>query len=93
MPDLERIGGVTGWQRAAALAATAGVEMSSHLFPEVSAQLLSVTPTCHFLEFVDWATPILAEPLRISNGYAMPSVRPGAGIAWNHDAVERYRMR
>jgi len=93
MPDLERIGGVTGWQRAAALAAAAGVEMSSHLFPEVSAQLLSVTPTCHFLEFVDWATPILAEPLRISNGYAMPSVRPGAGIAWNHDAVERYRMR
>ena len=93
MPDLERIGGVTGWQRAAALAAAAGVEMSSHLFPEVSAQLLSVTPTCHFLEFVDWATPILAEPVRISNGYAMPSARPGAGIAWNHDAVERYRMR
>src|SRR5262252_6664804 len=32
MPDLERIGGVTGWLRAAALAATHRVEMSSHLF-------------------------------------------------------------
>jgi mandelate racemase len=42
---------------------------------------------------VDWASPILAEPLRISNGYAMPSGRPGAGIAWNHEAVERYRVR
>ncbi|HEY5675440.1 MAG TPA: enolase C-terminal domain-like protein [Myxococcales bacterium] len=93
MPDAERIGGVTGWQRAAALAAASGVEMSSHLFPEISAHLLSVTPTCHWLEFVDWASAILAEPLRLSNGYAMPSVRPGAGIAWNHDAVERYRVR
>jgi mandelate racemase len=93
MPDLERIGGVTGWQRAAALAAAHGVEMSSHLFPEASAHLLSVTPTCHWLEFVDWASAILAEPLRISNGYAMPSARAGAGIAWNHEAVERYRMR
>ncbi|HEY6909624.1 MAG TPA: enolase C-terminal domain-like protein [Myxococcales bacterium] len=93
MPDLERIGGVTGWQRAAALAAAGGMEMSSHLFPEVSAHLLSVTPTCHWLEFVDWAGAILAEPLRISDGHAMPSARPGAGIAWNHEAVERYRMR
>src|SRR6266540_550754 len=43
MPDLARIGGVTGWLRAAALADAAGIEMSSHLYPEVSAQLLAVT--------------------------------------------------
>ncbi|HEX7559626.1 MAG TPA: enolase C-terminal domain-like protein, partial [Usitatibacter sp.] len=49
MPDLERIGGVTGWQRAAALAQAHGIEMSSHLFPEVSAHLLAVTPTAHWL--------------------------------------------
>ena len=55
MPDLERIGGVTGWLRAAALAPAHGIEMSSHLFPEVSAHLLAVTPTCHWLEYVDWA--------------------------------------
>ena len=60
MPDLERIGGVTGWQRAAALAAARGIEMSSHLFPEVSAHLLAATPTCHFLEYVDWADTIVA---------------------------------
>ena len=34
MPDAQRIGGVTGWMRAAALAQGAGMEMSSHLFPE-----------------------------------------------------------
>jgi mandelate racemase len=92
MPDLERIGGVTGWLRAAALAATAGREMSSHLFPEVSAHLLAVTPTCHWLEYVDWAAPILADPLRISDGAAVIADRPGAGLAWDDDAVARYRI-
>ena len=92
MPDLERIGGVTGWLRAAALANAHGLEMSSHLFPEVSAHLLAVTPTSHWLEYVDWADPVLAEPLRIVNGQAVAPDRPGSGIAWNEDAVERYRI-
>jgi len=92
MPDLERIGGVTGWQRAAALASARGIEMSSHLFPEVSAHLLAATPTAHWLEYVDWAAPILAEPLRIAGGMALPSERPGNGLAWNAEAGARYRM-
>lgn len=92
MPDLERIGGVTGWQRAAALAAANGLEMSSHLFPEVSAHLLAVTPTCHWLEYVDWADAVLEEPLRIAGGNAVVPDRPGSGVAWNEEAVRRYRM-
>ncbi len=92
MTDLERIGGVTGWQRAASLAAAAGLEMSSHLFPEVSAHLLAVPPTCHWLEYVDWATPILAEPMRIVGGNAIAPDRPGNGLGWNEDAIKRYRM-
>jgi mandelate racemase len=90
MPDLERIGGVTGWMRAAALAQGAGIEMSSHLFSEASAQLLPVTPTGHWLEYVDWADPVLQEPLRIEKGLAMPSLRPGLGMAWDEKAVKRY---
>jgi len=92
MPDLERIGGVTGWLRAAALAADAGIEMSSHLFPEVSAHLLAVTPTGHWLEYVDWANAILAEPFAVVDGHANIPDRPGNGLAWNADAVRRYRM-
>jgi mandelate racemase len=92
MPDAQRIGGVTGWMRAAALAQGAEVEMSSHLFPEVSAHLLAVTPTCHWLEFVDWAEPILEEPLRISDGYAAVPERPGIGMRWDEKAVKRYAL-
>ena len=93
MPDLERIGGVTGWQRAAAIAAVHGMEMSSHLFPEVSAHLMAVTPTAHWLEYVDWAAPILEEPIAIEDGFAVIPTRPGNGLSWNAAAVERFRIR
>jgi mandelate racemase len=92
MPDLERIGGVSGWRQAAALAAARGVPMSSHLFPEVSAHLLAATPTCHFLEYVDWANPLLQEPLVISDGHALIPQRPGNGMTWDAAAVARYRI-
>jgi mandelate racemase len=91
MPDLERIGGVTGWQRAAALAATHRIEMSSHLFPEISVHLLAATPTCHFLEYVDWADKIVEEPLRIVDGFALAPDRPGNGLTWDKKAVEKFR--
>jgi mandelate racemase len=92
MPDAQRIGGVTGWMRAAALAQAAGLEMSSHLFPEASAHLLAVTPTCHWLEYVDWADPILQSPLRPKDGVVQATDRPGLGMAWNEDAVRRYAL-
>jgi mandelate racemase len=92
MPDMERIGGVAGWQRAAALAAVHRIEMSSHLFPEVSAHLLAATPTAHWLEWVDWAEAIVEQPLVIDNGFAIVPDRPGNGLVWNRDAVERYRV-
>jgi len=90
MPDVQRIGGVTGWLRAAALAHAHGIEMSSHLFPEFSLHLLGATPTCHWLEFMDWAAPVLQEPVRVKDGFARIPDRPGAGIRWDEAAVRRY---
>lgn len=92
MPDLERIGGVTGWRRAAALAQARGLPMSSHLYPEVSAHLLSATPTAHWLEYVDWANAVLQEQLVIADGMAYTPDRPGNGLAWNEQAVARYKV-
>ena len=92
MPDLERIGGVSGWREAAKLAAARRMPMSSHLFPEVSAHLLCDTPTCHFLEYVDWANVLLQEPLAIVDGHAVTPERPGNGMVWDEEAVEHYRL-
>lgn len=90
MPDLARIGGVTGFMRAVALADAAGVEISSHLYPEVSVHLLAAAPTGHFLEYVDWAAPILARPLQVADGQAEPGDAPGTGLDWNEEAVARF---
>ena len=92
MPDAERIGGVTGWMRAAALAQGAGVEMSSHLFPEVSCHLLAATPTGHWLEYVDWADAVLEQPVELKDGHVVVPDAPGTGVQWNEKAVERYRV-
>jgi mandelate racemase len=92
MPDVQRIGGVSGWLRAAAITQAYGMEMSSHLFPEYSAHLLAVTPTGHWLEYMDWATPIVAEPIQVKDGHIVIPDRPGSGITWNEDAVKRYAI-
>jgi mandelate racemase len=90
MPDAMRIGGVTGWLRAAAIADAAALPMSTHLFPEVSAHLMCVTPTAHWLEYVDWISPVLARPLEIRAGHVVPAEAPGTGIVWDEAAVARY---
>lgn len=92
MPDLERIGGVTGWRAAAEIARSHDLKMSSHLFPEVSVHLLAATPTCHFLEYVDWANVLLEEPLTITRGHVEVPARPGNGMVWDKKAVGHYRM-
>ncbi len=92
MPDVQRIGGVTGWLRAAALCSANDLAMSSHLFPEISVHLLAATPTRHWLEYVDWANPLLKYPLEVKNGQALVPERPGIGIEWNEEALERYSV-
>jgi len=92
MPDVMKIGGVSGWQKAAALAEAAGVPVSSHLFSEISAQLLLVTPTRHYLEYLDVASALLQEPLQIKNGVAMVPERAGSGLEWNQEAVRQYQV-
>ena len=90
MPDLMRIGGVTGWMRAAAIAGAAGLPLSSHLYPEVSAHLLRASESADWLEYRDWGNPIIAEPFEVVDGQAIVPNRPGNGIEWNEDAIAKY---
>lgn len=88
MLDVMKLYGVTGWLRAARIAAENELPASSHTFPEISAQLLCVTPTAHYLEYLDHAGPILQEPVAVRAGRAYASDAPGNGIAWD-EAVLR----
>jgi mandelate racemase len=89
MPDLMKVGGVTGWLRVAAQAEAASIPMSSHLFAEASAHMLAVTPTAHWIEYLDLARAIVAEPVEIVDG-TITARGHGLGLSWNEAAVARY---
>ena len=89
MPDLMKVGGVTGWLRVAAQAEAASIPMSSHLFAEASAHMLAVTPTAHWLEVLDFAGSILASPIRIVDG-TLTARGPGLGLEWSETGVSKY---
>jgi mandelate racemase len=92
MPDFMRIGGVTGWMRAAAIAGAAGIPVSTHLYPEVAAHMMRVTETAHWLEWQDWADPILQRPYAIKDGLLhIPDV-PGIGLEWNEGAIKAHAV-
>jgi mandelate racemase len=92
MPDFMRIGGVTGWLRAAAIAGAAGIPMSTHLYPEVAAHVMRVTETAHWLEWQDWADPILQKPYAIKDSLLHIPDAPGLGLEWNEDAVKAHQI-
>src|SRR4051812_29878794 len=91
MPDLMKVGGVTGWMRVAGQAEAASIPMSSHLFAEASAHMLAVTPTAHWLEVLDLGRAILANPIEIVDG-AVTARGPGLGLMWNEAAVAKYSL-
>jgi len=92
MADAMKIGGVSGWLQAGALADSAAIPLSSHLYPEFSAHLLSISPSAHWLEYVDWAQPVLRAPLVPTAGVITPPATPGAGLEWNAEAISRYQV-
>ena len=59
---------------------------------ECIAHLLAAAPTAHYLEWLDLASPVLAEPLQVVDGFVTAPDRPGIGLTWDTDAVERYSL-
>lgn len=89
MPDLMKIGGITGWLSVMGMAHAASMPVSSHLFIEASAHVLAVTPTCDWLEFMDFGSPVLATPC-VPEAGMVTAQGPGLGISWDEAAVARH---
>ena len=92
MPDIMKIGGVSAFREAAALASLHSLPVSSHLFHEVTAHLMTVIQTPHYLEVMDLAAAVLQAPMRFEDGHAVLPSGPGNGLAWDPAAVARYRL-
>lgn len=92
MPDLQRVGGPSEFLKVAALAATHGLPVSSHLFPEMSLQLLGAIDGVHSLEHVDWYAPLYREALEFVDGAIVVPDRPGWGFTLDPEALRRFAI-
>lgn len=92
MPDLQRMGGIGQFIKAAHLAEAAGVAVSSHLFSEMSLGLLASLGNATYLEIMPWFEPAYLDRIEIEDGRARVSQRPGHGFRLDLAALERMRL-
>jgi len=91
LADLERAGGVSGWDAISRMAADRGAVLTPHLYPHVAVQLCSrLEQEEQWLEYVDWWDPLMARPLTFADGHAVVDDVPGTGFDPDPEAVERY---
>ncbi|MCY1303395.1 L-talarate/galactarate dehydratase [compost metagenome] len=93
MPDLQRIGGLTEFRRAASLAAAHNMPISTHIFTEQSLSIAGSAPNCISVEHVSWFSPLYREKMEIVDGKIIIPQRPGLGFTLDADAVDRFRVR
>lgn len=89
MADMQRAGGVTGWNRIAALADSARLPLSSHILPELNLHLVASAPTGHYMEHMHWGEDLFNERMEFSQGAVKVPQRPGFGLSWNEERIAR----
>ena len=85
--DVARIGGITPWLKVAHLAECFNVPVCPHFLMELHVALCAAVPNARWVEYIPQIDSLTTEPMRIENGYAIPSNQPGLGIAWDFDAI------
>lgn len=93
MPDLQRSGGVSEFMRVSHMAAAYDVPVSSHLFPEMSIQVLGALSNAIFLEYMPWFSELYQERLEFEDGMAIVPQRPGWGFTFDMDRVAHLESR
>ena len=89
MPDVIKIGGLTGWMQVAGLANATAIPLSNHTHTEANAHAMAVAPSAGWFEHLDLASAILTEPIEVVDG-AVTARGPGLGMVWDEAAVARY---
>ena len=90
--DVVRIGGPSQWLKVARLAEVHNIKMSPHFVMEVSTQLQCCIPNSLFVEYIPWFQSFFKEPIRIQDGYAYPREKPGLGLAFKDEVIEKFEI-
>lgn len=92
MPNLQRVGGITGWLKVADLAELYQLPVASHVYSEINVHLLAAIPNGLVLEVVPWWPRIFVENLQLTEGKANPPDRPGIGVTLDEKVVRDHRV-
>ena len=92
MPDLQRMGGITGYLNAATLCAAYDQPVSSHLFTEASVHVLAAQPHALMLEHMEWWEDLFENPLVVQEGQVVMPDGPGLGMILSDEALARFAV-
>jgi L-alanine-DL-glutamate epimerase-like enolase superfamily enzyme len=92
MPDLQSIGGLSEYRRAAALAAAHNIPISTHIFTEHSLSIGGSSANCMSVEHMPWFTSLFHEEMEMVDGMLLMPDRPGLGFTFDLTAVARFRL-
>jgi L-alanine-DL-glutamate epimerase-like enolase superfamily enzyme len=95
--DVTRCGGITEWQRAAAVAAARGLQVSGHCAPNLHAHVAAAVPNLRHLEYfhdhVRIESMLFDGALDPSGGTLRPDpARPGLGLALKESDAAPFRV-
>jgi L-alanine-DL-glutamate epimerase-like enolase superfamily enzyme len=92
-PDVATCGGVTVWMKVATLAESHNLPVTSHGVHDLHVHLLAAVPNASYLEVHGFGLEdFIAEPLRITDGFATAPDRPGHGVAFDFEGLEKLRV-
>ena len=92
-PDLTTCGGITPFMKVARLAEAHGLPVISHGAHDLHIHLLAASPNAAYLEWHAFGLDrFMADPLTVKDGFATAPERPGHGINFNWDQMDRLRV-
>jgi L-alanine-DL-glutamate epimerase-like enolase superfamily enzyme len=87
--DVGRVGGITPWLKTAHLAETFNVMVCPHFLMELHVGLCAAVPNAAWVEYIPQLDDVTQSRIRIEQGRAVPSDKPGIGIEWDWPAIRR----
>ncbi|WP_051792780.1 mandelate racemase/muconate lactonizing enzyme family protein [Amycolatopsis jejuensis] len=90
-PDPPLCGGITEWRRISAIAEAGSAVLSPHFLPELNIHLAAAVPNCPYVEHFPLIDEVLLETIEIRDGRAVPPDRPGHGLRFDPDGLDKYR--
>src|SRR6201993_1523169 len=92
MIDLIRVGGITQWLKVAGMAEAFNLPVVSHVIPEIHAHLVAAVPNGLTVEYMGWMLQLFEGTAALENSELVLSDRPGLGLTFREDAVNRFKV-